>query len=611
MPVVHRHAHDRELPQIPILKSHHSMAAQRTKRRLAAIMAADVAGYSRLMGHNEAGTLAQLKGCLTEVIDPNLARYDGRIVKVMGDGLLVEFSSAVDAVESALDLQTVMDKRNNNVPATGQMVFRVGLHLGDVIVEGDDIYGDGVNIAARLEGLSEPGSICISDDVYRQVRGKVDAKFDDLGAQRVKNIIEPVRAYRVSRESKKGLVRYAAGIASVTAEKPALAVLPFVNMSGDVEQEYFADGMTEDIITSLSKLSQLTVIARNSSFTYKGRAVRVQQISQELGVSHVIEGSVRKASNRVRITAQLIECASGGHLWADRYDRELTDIFAIQDEVTADIVGAMALTLSSDEQWRLVRNGTNNLEAYDCLLRAREQWWRLTREGTKTAETMLDRAITLDPGFSTPYAWLSYVRVQDYINEWRSNSEELLHQSHDLAEKAIKLNQTDPDGHNALACAHLWMREHDKALAEYKRTIALEPNNARAHVEIGWVLHYAGRSAEALEPIKRGMRLDPQYPDAYLHILAQVYFRLGRFEEATGLLKRRIIRKPDTDISRVLLAATYGYLGRAEDAKTQWVDALTANPNFSLEQRRRVLPYKDPADFQQIVEGLHRAGIPA
>ena len=279
--------------------------------------------------------------------------------------------------------------------------------------------------------------------------------------------------------------------------------------------------------------------------------------------------------------------------------------------MTADIVGAMALTLSTDERWRLVRNGANNLEAYDCLLRAREQWWRLTREGTKTAETMLDRAITLDPGFSTPYAWLSYVRVQDYINEWRSNSEELLHQSHDLAEKAIKLNQTDPDGHNALACAHLWMREHDKALAEYKRTIALEPNNARAHVEIGWVLHYAGRSAEALEPIKQGMRLDPQYPDAYLHILAQVYFRLGRFEEATGLLKRRIIRKPDTDISRVLLAATYGYLGRAEDAKTQWVDALTANPNFSLEQRRRVLPYKDPVDFQQIVEGLRKAGIPA
>jgi TolB-like protein len=527
----------------------------------------------------------------------------------MGDGLLVEFSSAVDAIESALDLQTAMAKRNDNVPATSRMAFRVGVHLGDVIVEGDDIYGDGVNIAARLEGLSEPGSICISDDVYRQVRGKVDAKFDDLGAQQVKNIIEPVRAYQVSRKSK--IARSAAGITSVAAEKPALAVLPFVNMSGDVEQEYFADGMTEDIITSLSKLSQLTVIARNSSFTYKGRAVRVQDVAQELGVAYVIEGSVRTASNRVRITAQLIECASGGHLWADHYDRELTDIFAIQDEVTAHIVGAMALTLTTDEQWRLVRKGTSNLEAYDCLLRAREQWWRLTREGTKTAETMLECAITLDPGFSTPYAWLSYVHVQEYINEWRSESEELLHQSRDLAEKAVALNQIDSDAHNALACAYLWLRQHDKAIAEYKRTIALDPNNARAHVEIGWVLHYGGRSAEALEPITRGMRLDPQYPDAYLHILAQVYFQLGRFEEAAGLLKRRIIRKPDTDISRVLLAATYGYLGRVEDAKTQWADALAANPNFSLEQRRRVLPYRDPADFERIVEGLQKAGIPA
>ena len=466
-------------------------------------MAADVAGYSRLMGQNEAGTLAQLKECRTKVIDPNLARYDGRIVKVMGDGVLVEFSSAVDAVQSALDLQTAMAIRNNGVPAINLMRFRVGVHLGDVIVEGDDIYGDGVNIAARLEGLSEPGSICISDDVYRQVRGKIAAKFDDLGPQQVKNIIEPVRAYRVCREPTLQATKSIADLASVTAEKPALAVLPFVNMSGDAEQEYFADGMTEDIITSLSKLTQLTVIARNSSFTYKGRAIRVQQVAQELGVAYVIEGSVRKAANRVRITAQLIDCATGGHLWANRYDRELTDIFAIQDEVTAEIVGAMALTLTSDEQRRLVRKGTSNLEAYDCLLRAREQWWRLTREGTKNAETILERAITLDPGFSTPYAWLSYVRVQEYINEWRNEFEELLYQSRGLAEKAVALDQADPDAHNALACAYLWLRQHDKAVAEYKRTIALDPNNARAHVEIGWVLHYAGRSAEALEPITR------------------------------------------------------------------------------------------------------------
>lgn len=584
------------------------MTEQRVRRRLTVMMAADVVGYSRLMGQDEVGTLAQLKECRTEVIDPSLARYGGRIVKVIGDGILVEFASAVDAVQSAIELQAGMAERNDGVPAIHRMTFRVGVHLGDVIVEDDDIFGEGVNVAARLEGLSEAGSICISDDVYRQVRGKVGAEFDDLGPQRVKNIIEPVRAFRVSCELN---LRSSAGLTLAPTQKPSLAVLPFVNISGDAEQEYFADGITEDVITSLSKLSQLTVIARNSSFTYKGRAVRVQQVAQELGVAYVIEGSVRKAANRVRITAQLIDCASGGHLWADRYDRELSDIFAIQDEVTAEIVGVMALKLTSDEQRRLVRKGTGNLEAYDCVLRAREQWWRLTREGTKSAEAMLERAITLDPRFSTPYAWLSYVRVQEYINEWRKESENPLKQCRDLAKKAIALDQADPDGHNALGCARLWLRQHNAAITEYKRTIALDPNNARANVEIGWVLHYAGRSAEALEPITRGMRLDPQYPDAYLHILAQVYFRLDRFEEAASLLKRRIIRKPDTDISRVLLAAVYGYLGRADDAKSQWADALAANPNFSLEQRRRVLPYKDPADLQQVVEGLRRADIPA
>jgi adenylate cyclase len=579
------------------------------ERRLAAILTADVVGYSRLMRENEAGTLAQLKDYRTEVINPGLARYGGRIVKVMGDGVLVEFSSAVNAVQSALDVQTALAKRNEGVPAAYRMTLRVGVHLGEVIVEGDDIYGDGVNVAARLEGMSEAGGICVSDDVYRQVRGKIDAEFDDLGLQQVKNIVEPVRTFRVRSELKSRAAIPGAGLRLMPPEKPSLAVLPFVNISGDVEQEYFADGMTEDIITSLSKLSQLMVIARNSSFTYKNRAVKVQQVGQELGVTYVIEGSVRKAANRVRITAQLIDCATGGHVWADRYDRDLTDIFAVQDRVTAEIVSAMAVTLTSDEQQRLVRQGTDNFEAYDCLLRAREQWWRLTREGTTNAEVMLERAIALDPGFSTPYAWLSYVRVQEHINGWRKESERPLGQCCDLANKAVALDEANPDAHNALGCAYLWLRRHDLAIAEYEQTIALDPNNARAHVEIGWVLHYAGRSAEALDPIIWGMRLDPQYPDVYLHILAQVYFRLDRFEEAASLLKRRIIRKPDTDISRVLLAATYGYLGRDDDAKAQWADALAENPNFSIEQRQRVLPYKDPADFQQVVEGLRRAGI--
>ena len=588
------------------------MAEERVQRRLVAILAADVVGYSRLIEADEEGTRARLRSLHAELIDPRIAADGGRIVKTMGDGILVEFPSAVDAVRNAIEFQGAIRRRNADVPQETRIEFRVGINVGDVIVEGDDIHGDGVNVASRLEGLCGPGEVYVSGTVYDQVAGRLAASYEDLGEQTVKNIAKPVRVYHARVELKEDLPPEPQAVATPLPlpDKPSIAVLPFANMSGDPEQEYFADGISEDIITSLSKLSQLMVIARNSSFTYKGRAVRVQQVGKELGVVYVIEGSVRKAANRVRITAQLIDCATGGHLWAERYDRDLTDIFAVQDEVTAEIVAALAVALTADEQQRLVSKGTDNLEAYDCLLRAREQWWRLTREGTANAEAMLKRAIDLDPGFSTPYAWLSYVRAQEHINGWRDESEQPIEQSCRLAKKAVALDEADPDAHNALGCAYLWLRRHDLAIAEYERTITLDPNNARAHVEIGWVLHYTGRSADAVEPIHWGMRLDPQYPDAYLHILAQVYFRLGRFDEAIGLLKRRIIRKPDTDISRVLLAASYGHLGHADDAKAQWTDALAANPDFSLEQRRRVLPYKDPADFQHVVDGLSKAGLP-
>jgi len=582
------------------------------ERRLAAILAADVVGYSRLMSVDEVGTLRALKAIRRKLTDPAIASHHGRIVKTTGDGILIEFPSVVDAVACAAAIQEGMVARNADVPEDKRIIFRMGINIGDIIVDEADIHGDGVNVAARLEGLAQPGEICISGATHEQVRGKLDVSFEDMGEHSLKNIARPVRVYRITEGNHKAgtstLVSAERGELSLP-DKPSIAVLPFQNMSGDPEQEYFADGVVDDIITALSRVRSFFVIARNSSFTFKGKAVDVKQVGRELGVAYVIDGSVRKAANRVRITAQLIDCSTGGHIWADRFDRELTDIFAVQDEVTTKIVAAMAVALTPDERQCLVRKGTLNLEAYDCLLRAREQWWRLTREGTANAEAMLARAIALDPDLSTAYAWLSYVRVQEHINGWVDDSLRSLKESYELAKKAVTLDDADPDAHNALGCAYLWLRRHELAIAEYERTIALDPNNARAHVEIGWVLHYAGRSAEAVEPINRGMRLDPLYPDVYLHILAQVYFRLGRFEEAVDLLKRRIIRKPDTDISRVLLAASYGYLGRTDDAKSQWAEALTSNPNFSLDQRRRVLPYKDPADFQQIVEGLNNAGL--
>ncbi len=582
------------------------MAADRIQRRLAAILAADVVGYSRLMSVDEAGTLAALKAYREDLINPKIAEYGGRVVKLMGDGALMEFPSVVAAVECAVAIQCGIVGRNAGVPGDKQIEFRIGVNLGDVIIDGDDIYGDGVNVTARLESLAEPSGICVSGDVYRQVAGKLDLAFDDLGDLRVKNIANPVRVYRVILN---GADRSDAE-ALPLPDKPSIAVLPFENMSGDAEQEYFADGISEDIITSLSKLSQLLVIARNSSFTYKGRAVKVQEIARELGVRYVIEGSVRKSGNRVRITAQLIDSTTGGHLWAERFDRDLTDIFAVQDEVTQEIVTAMAVKLTADDHKRLKTIGTDNLEAYDYFLRGRELFWPQSKGGNSLAKAMFERARDLDTKFAPAYAFLSFSHLMDYINQWNEAADQSLERAYEIAQKGIQLNETYPWSRVAFGNACLWKRQHDQAIAEYERAIAQDPNFALGYMGLGWALHYVRRSEEAIELINRGMRLDPHYPDNRLHWLAQAYFQLGRYEEAIDLLKRRLIRKPDTDISRVLLAASYGHLGRKEEAKAEWVEALRVNPNYSLEHRRKILPYKDPADFEKTVSGLRKAGLP-
>lgn len=575
------------------------------ERRLAAILVADVVGYSRLMEADEAGTLTRLKETRKNLIDEKIAAHKGRVVKLMGDGTLVEFPSVAAAVECAVEIQCGMVERNARVPKDKHIELRIGVNLGDVIIDGDDIYGDGVNVTARLESLAEPSGICVSGDVHRQVAGKLDLAFDDLGDQRVKNVEKPVRVYRV----------VLSGTDTPDAEhlplpnKPSIAILPFKNMSGDAEQEYFADGIAEDIITSLSKLSQLLVIAGNSSFTYKGTAVKVQKIANELGVRYVIEGSVRKSGNRVRITSQLIDCATGGHLWAERFDRDLTDIFAVQDEVTQKIVSALAVKLTADEREHLKTRGTSNLEAYDYFLRGREHYRLLSKEGNARAEALLKRAIDLDPDYAPAYAYLVFTHLANYVNRWNETADRSLEQAYELAQRAVALDETDPYAHLSLGKANMWKRQHDRAIVEHERTIALDPNFAVAHAALGCTFHYAGRPEEAIELINRGMRLDPHFPDVRLHWLAQAYFQLGRYEETIDLLKRRLIRKPNTDISRVLLAASYGHLGRTEEAKAEWVEALRVNPNHSLEHRRRILPYRDPADFEKIVNGLRKAGL--
>jgi adenylate cyclase len=577
-------------------------------RRLAAIFVADVAGYSRLIGADEEGTLERLKAHRRELIDRKIAEHQGRIVKTTGDGLLVEFASPVKAVRCAIDVQRGMVDRNADVPPEHRIEFRIGINLGDVIVEEGDIYGDGVNVAARLEGIAEPGAVYISRAVRDFVRDQSEIVLEDLGERPLKNIAKPVRVFRIGTPDR-AVGAPQAGSPPVP-HKPSIAVLPFANMSGDAEQEYFSDGMTEDLITDLSRVSGLFVIARNSSFAYKGRSVKVQEIGRDLGVRFVLEGSVRKAGNRVRITAQLIDAGSGGHLWAERFDRDLTDIFSTQDEVVEKIVGALAVTLTQGEEQRLRRRGTGNVEAYESWLRAREFLTRGTRESVVQARAMYRRAIEIDLNFAAPHAGLALAAISDYVSGWALDPAQALDEAERWARRAVELNDQEPVSHMALGNMLLWRRGHEGALAEFRRVITLDPNFAQGYSATGLALMYAGRAAEALEPIAMAMRLDPHYPAIVLHFLAQANFSLGKYETAAQQLVDRIARNPGTDASRMLLASCYGHLGRVEDARSTWAELLKVNPDFSLMQRARVLPYKDAGDFQRIAEGLANAGLP-
>jgi len=583
-------------------------------RKLAAILAADVVGFSRLAGTDEDRTLARLRALRSDLIDPTIAVHHGRVVKRTGDGALVEFRSVVDAVRCAVEIQNAMVERNAGVPAERRIEFRIGIHLGDVVEESDgDLMGDGVNIAARLEGVAKPGAICLSEDAFRQVRARLDLAVSDLGERELKNIAEKVRVYslEVGRPAEAKPAQQARAVAEKTgaSEKPSIAVLPFQNMSGDPEQEYFADGISEDIITALSKLSQLFVIARNSSFTFKGKTVHVREIGKTLGVRYVLEGSVRKAGNRVRITAQLIDATNDGHLWAERFDRDLTDIFAVQDDVTGQIVAALSLNLTHSDRQRLMAEQTDNMEAFDCFLRGRELWWRHAKEPNAQARDLLLRATELDPNFAPAYAWLAAAHVNDYVSGWTASPSRSLELALQAGTRAATLDERYPDAHWALAMINLWMRRYDEAIRSAEKSIALNPNFADGYHSLGVILHYVGRSEEALRCFEKAVALNPLFPGMWLHFQGQAYFQLGRYEEAEAVLKRRIFRFPETDASRVLLAATYGQMGRLDEAREQWREALRVNPSYSLEHRRKVLPYKNPADFEAAVDGLRKAGL--
>ncbi len=571
-------------------------------------MSADVVGYSRLMGRDETGTLAALRGHRAEMIDSQITQHGGRIVKTMGDGLLLEFPSVVDATRCMIDIQQAMALRNQDIDADRRIIFRIGINIGDIIIEGEDILGDGVNIAARLQEIVEPGGVAISGRVHDDVRDRLDTDFADRGEQSLKNIARPIQVWHWSPAA--AAMPAATSAPLPLPDKTSIAVLPFNNMSGDPEQEYFADGISEDIITDLSKIAGLFVIARNSSFAYKGQSINISNVAGELGVRYVLEGSVRRGGDRVRINAQLIDAASGGHLWAERYDRDLTDIFAVQDEVTANIVQALALTLREDEERRVGQKGTGNLAAYELMLRGRELFLRTNFEDFRLARSILEQAIELDPNFGPAYAYLSHIHAMDYVNGWGEDPQASLQHAHGLAKQGVELMPDDAHVRVALGSTYIWLRRHDEAIAEAERAVELDPNYAHGLFELGWCLQYAGRAAEALEPFERAVRLDPHHADQFLHFMAQANFQLGRYDEAAELLSRRIVRNPQSDSSRMFLASCHGHLNRYDEANIIWKEILAINPQFSLEQRRQVLPYKNPEHFEQIVDGLRKAGLP-
>ena len=577
---------------------------------MVAIFAADVEGYSRLMGADEVRTLRDLTG-RRGILDGLIASHRGRIANTAGDSVLAEFSSAVDAVQCAVEAQIALAAGNVGLAPDQHINFRIGVHVGDVMVKGGDLFGDGVNIAARLQTVATAGGVCISAVAHEQVRKILQLNFKDLGTQSLKNIEEAIRAYAVSAADAGALGTSIILSPPKPPERPSIAVLPFANMSGDIEQEYFADEISEDIITALSKLSQLFVIARNSSFAFKGKNVHVQEVSTKLGVRYVLEGSVRKSGNRVRITSQLIDATTGGHLWAERFDRDLTDIFAVQDDVTHQIVAALSVNLSPGDRQRLSAEYTENLEAFDYFLRGRELWWLHAKETNFKARELLQHAIELDPNFAPAHGFLAAAHINDYVSQWSASPSQSLEKAHEAVMRAAALDDKYPYIYWGMTFVNLWMRRYDDAVRAAERSISLNPNFAEGHNALGVILHYVGRSEEAFGCFDRAMALDPLCPGMWLHFQAQAAFQLGRYETAAALLKRRIVRNPDTDASRVLLAASYGQMGRIEEARVEWQEVFRVNPDYSLEHRRKVLPYKNPHDFECVVDGLRKAGLVA
>ncbi len=631
------------------------MAEEGFKRKLTAILSADVVGYSRLMEDNEEATIQTLN-TYRNSMSAHIQQHRGRVVDMTGDNLMAEFSSVVDAVKCAVETQKEMSERNADLPENRRMLFRIGVNLGDIVEEEDRIYGDGVNIAARLEGLAEAGAICISRTAFDQVKNKLELGYEYLGEHSVKNISEPVHVYRVLMEpeaagkvfGEKAVVgkkwRRIAMVAvallivatgGLTAwnfslqkskriepasvdkmayplpDKPSIAVLPFDNLSGVPDQDYLADGITENIITALSYIPELFVIARNSTFTYKGKAVKVQEVAEDLGVRYILEGSVQRTGDQVRITAQLIDGASGRHLWADRYDRDLQDLFALQDEITLKIVFALQVKLSVGVQTRLARKTMPNFEAWSYYVRGYGHLMRHTKADIAKASEFFERAEGLAPEYAPVLTGLGWTYWEDAHHGWNESREESLLRAVELAKKALALDESDPMIHALWGAIYLLQGRYEQAIAKGKRSVALGPNQALPHLLLAMYLHHTGRNKEALPLVRKAMRLDPYYPSLYLELLGGVYFRMEEYEKAVEAFKMLVVREPRSIMGHQGLATAYIRLGRKEQVRSEVAEVLRLFPEYSLEvyRKKALRTHMDPAVVESDIEALREAGL--
>jgi len=624
------------------------MATQDFRRKLTAILSADVKGYSRLMGEDEEATVRTITAH-RKVITSVIEKYRGRVVDSPGDNILAEFVSVVDAAQSAVEIQEVIRAKNAELPEERQMEFRIGINLGDVIQEGERIYGDGVNIAARVEGLADPGGICISGSAYEQIENKLALGYDYIGEHTVKNIVKPIRVYRVptgpeaiqkvSEEKRPtpgwqraalavviALLVVAGGVAVWNSfrpstaptevasvekmafplpDKPSIAVLPFVNMSGDPKQEYLSDGISEEIISALSSVPKLFVIARNSTFTYKGKPVKVQQVSEELGVRYVLEGSVKKSGDKIRITAQLVDALNGHHLWAKRYDRNLDDIFAVQDEITKKIITAMQVKLTEGEQARAAARGTDNLEAYLKCLQANELLHQINIESNALARQLAEEAIALDPDYAMAYKALGQSHMLDIWLGTSKSRKASMAKAMELVHKAIVLDDSFAEAHALLGYLYTMTRQYDKGIAQAEKAVALNPNSAESHMRLGKTLSFAGRWEESIPEYKKAIRLNPIPQNIYFYSLGISYCNTGQYEEAIKWCEKAVREAPDSLYARIMMTVVYSDSGRLEEARAEAAEVLRIQPKFTVKRGA----YKRKEDTDRFVTALHRAGL--